>query len=367
MLITGGAFILIVRRHRGEEYDDLHEFANHLRASGEVQERSIMQRIGYLRRLREVYDKPLQELTAPEIEGWFAELAISPSSKRTVLVYIRHALRVLNGGEDPPLSKRLPRPKGSSYVSRVKTPDELLTEDEVQRLIDAFSAKDMSAITALIYGLGARPSDVLNLKHKDLQVRQDGGRAYIQAEIPDSKGKPRVSYTAKPLVIRAVDEWLRSHPGGNLLFPSPRGGAHSAGGYRRAIKRAAERAGIEKNVYPYLLRHTRATELFELPAAVRDAQMGWTAGSPMWANYTHLRPDAIRDAILAKEGEQTRRADLETIQLSLEEILEKLQDLPDIDHVSVEWTYREDVEPTAIPYSDRRPQEHGKDQTAKRG
>ncbi len=301
-----------MKRHPGEEYEDLAEYADHLRASGAVGEQSIYQRLSYLRRLREAYGKPLIQLTAKEIEAWLAGLVISPSSRRTVLVYLRHALKVLNGGEDSKLAKRLPKPRrGSATASRIKTPEELLTEDEVKRIVAAFPSKDMAAITALMYGLGARPSDVLRLKRVEMKILQRDGSTYIEAQIPDSKGKPRVAYTAKPWVIQAVREWLKAHPGGELAFPSPRGGSRAEGAYCFAIKMAAERAGIDKRVYPYLLRHVRATELYDAPPAVRDAQMGWTGGSKMWANYTHLRTEEVRDAILEREGVEAVGAEVE--------------------------------------------------------
>ncbi len=290
-------------RHSGEEYEDLREYADHLRASGVVSELSIYQRLNYLRRLRVAYEKPLRDLSAQEIESWLAGLNLAPSSHRTILVYLRHALKVLNGGDAPRLTKRLPKPKrGSAVVSRVRVPGELLSEEQIRSLMMAFPSKDLSAITALLYGLGARPSDVLGLRRNDLQLKEEGQTPYLEAQILDSKGSPRVAYTAKPWVIQTVQTWLEAHPGGELLFPSPRGGRRTPEGYRKALKRAAKQVGIEVRIYPYLLRHTRATELYDAPPAVRDAQMGWAAGSKMWANYTHLKPEKVRDAILEREG-----------------------------------------------------------------
>jgi integrase len=317
-----------MKRHRGEEHEDLREYADHLRAGGDVGELSIMQRLSYLRRLREVYGKPLRELEAKEIEAWLAGLSIGPSSRRTVLVYLRHALKVLNGGEAPELAKRLPKPRGGLNVSRIRTPSELLTEEEVERVAEVFTTKDLSAITLLIYGLGARPSDVLRLRKGDLTVQERQGVRFLEAQIRDSKGRPRVAYTAKPAVIRAIEAWLGAHPGGDLLFPSPRGGGRRhAGAFGITLKKAAKRAGIAKNVYPYLLRHVRASELYDLPAAVRDSQMGWIPGSKMWANYTHLRTEDVRDAILEREGlAAAEMTPEETMERAMAAILELSKD-----------------------------------------
>ncbi len=45
--------------------------------------------------------------------------------------------------------------------------------------------------------------------------------------------------------------------------------------------------------------------------------MGWTPGSKMWANYTHLKPEEVRDAILEREG-------IEAAEISPEEATERV-------------------------------------------
>ena len=45
------------------------------------------------------------------------------------------------------------------------------------------------------------------------------------------------------------------------VFPSPRGGHYSARRLQQLVKEIAAEAGIAKNVYPHLLRHTMAQYL----------------------------------------------------------------------------------------------------------
>ncbi len=75
------------------------------------------------------------------------------------------------------------------------------------------------------------------------------------------------------------------------------------------MKRTAEKVGITKRIYPYLLRHTRATELATAPRAFADRLMGWKSGV-MWKNYTHLATDDLRDFVLGgEEGSPVRTID----------------------------------------------------------
>ena len=66
-----------------------------------------------------------------------------------------------------------------------------------------------------------------------------------------------------PLTDSLVRE-LKLHVGGrntSPLFKSPRGGTYSTRRIQQIVKETAEEAGIQKRVYPYLLRHTMATRL----------------------------------------------------------------------------------------------------------
>ena len=56
-----------------------------------------------------------------------------------------------------------------------------------------------------------------------------------------------------------------------------------------AIKGSAERAGIKKNVYPHLLRHSRLSEIsYKLSDPVLKRIAGWKMNSNMSQIYLHL-------------------------------------------------------------------------------
>ncbi len=68
--------------------------------------------------------------------------------------------------------------------------------------------------------------------------------------------------------------------------------------FRKIIKRAAEKAGINKRVFPYILRHSRATVLANhLTEALMCEYFGWVQGSDSPRTYVHLSGRDIDRAI----------------------------------------------------------------------
>ena len=70
----------------------------------------------------------------------------------------------------------------------------------------------------------------------------------------------------------------------------------------RIISSTAKKAGIERRVFPYLIRHTRLTELHRL--GVRGLEhnkfAGHRAGSKQQGVYVHLDNDDMKHAVLEK-------------------------------------------------------------------
>jgi integrase/recombinase XerD len=86
------------------------------------------------------------------------------------------------------------------------------------------------------------------------------------------------------------------------------------------ISGLAERAGVEKNVSPHVLRHTFATQALDAGLTIREVQelLGHSDVSTTMI-YTHVNPEALRRKI--QGGRQDQVADL---QKQLEELQAQL-------------------------------------------
>lgn len=166
-----------------------------------------------------------------------------------------------------------PANKGQRYQA------EVLAEAEVNAIIGACSAVSLTgirnrALLTILYRGGLRIAEALALRPADI----DPERGTVR--VMDGKGhKPR-TIGLEPGAMATVQRWTdqRRHAGikGRTLLCTLDGGQMSQQYVRAMLRRAADRAGIERRVVPHQLRHTHAAELvFErVPMPVIRDQLG---------------------------------------------------------------------------------------------
>ena len=153
----------------------------------------------------------------------------------------------------------VPPNKGKKY------PPELLTPQEVQRLLDGCSRKAPTgirnrAMLTLFYRSGLRVSELLALRPSDVD------QAKRSLRLLDTKSGEAQTRGYHPGADDALARWLDVRgklPGirnGAKLFCTLDGGPMSDDYVRGLLRRLAAKAGIQKRVHPHGLRHTFAVE-----------------------------------------------------------------------------------------------------------
>ncbi len=289
--------------------DEMREYESYLKAksiSTNYRENSLR----YLGNLKTVFKgDSFSDLTQVDLANWFAELrengfsgkGLAETSLKTVASYVKAFLRWLNDGQTPPCLRGMSIGKTRS---RVRSKEDLLTPEELDRLLRVLGPQKR-AIIHLLRATGARPSEIIQLKTEDVAWKTHNGREYVELTFRESKtGEPRSVPVAEPKALQALRDYLGMAPSEGYLFPSPsrKGKPLTERSLWAVMNRTARRIGLEKRIYPYLLRHTRATELATAPRAYADRLMGWKSGV-MWKNYTHLATDDLRDFVIADVGE----------------------------------------------------------------
>ena len=200
--------------------------------------------------------------------------------------------------------------RDDAALVRVKKPPRLptvLSREEVAALLSHLDGTP-GLVGRLLYGAGLRLSGALRLRVKDLDferrqltVRRGKGDKDRPTVLPDALVEPLREHLAAVRALHQADlegphgdvllpeGYARKHPGAarafgwRFVFPSsqitadPRTGLlhrhHlSPSTVQKAVKRAADAAGIDKRATCHTLRHSFATHLLESGSDIRTVQ-----------------------------------------------------------------------------------------------
>ena len=227
------------------------------------------------------YDRPPDLIAEKELRRYFLYLVnerkLSRSTVRQHLCGVKFFFEVTLGRKWSVFD--LITPKRGLVLPVV------LSREEVQRLLAAVKSLRVRTALLVTYAGGLRLSEVRHLRvcHLDgrrMQIRVIAGKGRKDRNVPLSKRLHR----------RLQEYWLAERPA-DLLFPSRYrpGVPVDAATLQRAVKLAAQRAGIAKDVHFHTLRHCFATHLLECGVDLRVIQELLGHRSPQTtAVYTHL-------------------------------------------------------------------------------
>ena len=152
------------------------------------------------------------------------------------------------------------------------------------------------ALLELLYASGMRASEVLSLRHEDLNLTAGyvtcTGKGSRQRLVP--VGAQALRWVRRYLDARRATALKRLDPG--TIFLNRSGRPLSRQGLWVILKRSARRAGLRASVSPHTLRHSFASHLLERGADLRSVQaMLGHADISTTQIYTHLPSTVVRD------------------------------------------------------------------------
>jgi integrase/recombinase XerD len=179
-----------------------------------------------------------------------------------------------------------------SFKAHKKIP-EVLTGADIDRLL---AQPDMSskegvrdrAIIELLYSAGLRVSELAGLELTDINLEEKMLRCF-------GKGSKERVVPIGDYVVESVSHYLDIRPEflkkkfSQHLFVTRLGRKFTREGIWTLVKNYAKRAGIEKDVYPHIFRHSFATHLLAGGADLRSVQeMLGHADISTTQIYTHV-------------------------------------------------------------------------------
>lgn len=202
--------------------------------------------------------------------------------------------------ERPQITKWI---KTTVKKNNTKLPEELLTVEEVEKLINAAMNPRDKALISVLYESGCRIGEMLNMRVKDVELDQYGAKLMVNGKT----GPRRVRIVTSTTYLA---EWLNTHPAKGdpnspLWTRRKRGYGIEYACVRDLLALLRRQTKIVKRIYPHIFRHSRATHL---ASHLTEAQMkeffGWTQSSDMASVYVHLSGRDVDTALLKTYGIQ---------------------------------------------------------------
>jgi len=208
-----------------------------------------------------------EQITHRQLRGFLVLLGERDVSRATIgryLAAVRSFTRYLTREgvleRDPGVAVRTPTQRRSLPIH--------LSEEDVDRLIQAADNPRDTAILECLYGAGLRVSELVGLDQDDVDLTR--GIARVRG-----KGAKVRLCPLGGAAVRTLRRYLKQRPPTDdprPVFLNAQGGRLSDRSIRRMISAAAERAGVDPRTSPHTLRHSFATHLLDRGADLREVQ-----------------------------------------------------------------------------------------------
>ncbi|MEM3154442.1 MAG: tyrosine-type recombinase/integrase [Candidatus Woesearchaeota archaeon] len=281
------------------------QFARDVKADGTGYSR-LTKLVRNLALIVEALGKPFKQATAEDIRRIvhaYESGDYSVWTKHDVKVILKQFYRWLDGEDYPKIVKwictTIPH-KDKPLVHEA----ELLSEEEVNKLIATADHPRNKAILAILGESGARVGEIGNLTIG--QIKIDASGAVLNVSGKTGRRRLRIISATAYLV-----KWLDIHPdNANPYAPLwvniGTKNYHKQSTYetiRKVLIETFKKAGIKKRCHPYIFRHSRASQLARhLTEYQMNSYFGWIQGSRMPSLYVHISGKDLDEDILRING-----------------------------------------------------------------
>lgn len=289
-------------------------FMNDMIADG-LSKARILKYLVFLKKIIIIVNKDFDKITEADVKNFVMKIETENYSlwtKHDYKVIIKKFIKWIKKTEEYP--KEVSWLKTSIKQSGKILPEDILTPQEIIKLIKtARNARD-KALVSILYESGMRIKELLTLKIRHIEFDSFGARIICNGKT----GMRRIRIVSSVVYLK---KWLNEHQMNNdldcplwlswnriikdknILKDNLR-----VMGYRRTrdiLKDLAQKCKIQKRVNPHSFRHARATHLAnKLTEAQMKEFFGWTQSSEMASIYVHLSGRDTEDAILKIYGKK---------------------------------------------------------------
>src|SRR5438552_79653 len=231
-----------------------------------------------------------------EYHAYRKRAGLSASSIKLIVVALKIFFRFLarNGILDRDPTQGLALPRIDRYLP------ETLNELQVEQLIERIDTKVPlglrdRAIVELLYASGLRISELANARLENLDFEERILRVIGKGNKTRLVPVGHKACDALAAYLSIERPKLVKRRSGNDIFLSERGTKLTTARIWQIVKKISRQSGLEKNVYPHLLRHSFATHLLSNGADLRIIQeMLGHADISTTQVYTHVDQQRLK-------------------------------------------------------------------------
>jgi integrase/recombinase XerD len=160
---------------------------------------------------------------------------------------------------------------------------EVLSEEEMVKILNATQNLKHKAILMTIYSAGLRISELINLRIKDIDSKR------MQIRVEQAKGKKDRYTLLGTKTLEVLRKYVAEYKPKVWLFEGVKGEQYSTSSIQANLKIAVDKVGINKRITVHTLRHSFATHLLEAGTDIRYIQslLGHSSGKTTEI-YTHI-------------------------------------------------------------------------------
>lgn len=286
------------------------EYVKHIQFEGKKSVPRLVREVTILHWFLQNNHKDVDDMDVPQIIQFMQHVKSKKQNPATYNVYmkvirrfIKWRLEYLALGESS-LNKRMKLEFKISqmhkYIKQLPEKElkfrstELLTIDDVAKLINTEPNPMYKCLLGLLYSSGARIGEILSLQIKDVLPRENGYDVLVEGKTNHESAIPIIDFAF------TLETWLLSHPFRNEpdspLFANKDGAILFHPNVYRHLKRLAKKAGIDKRVNPHFFRHSEASRSAQyLTQAESCLKHGWIQGSRVLRRYYHIDGENLRN------------------------------------------------------------------------
>jgi integrase len=328
-----GALEKVFSRLPGKEQKIINEFISYCSiGAGERKLKDIRRSII---QIRDTLEKPLDNLTLKDIREYLALLNQSNREKWTtngIKIYLKRFLKWKYKDWSEKFEELKDIKMQRAFNEKKINSNTILKKEEIEKMMKAEPRLFWKTFFITLYESALRPIELRNLKWKDVNFDVEGDVSELSIYATKTKRARNVYVKEATYYLKKLKEEKGKDV--ELVFPSKmdKNEPLNKGALSLWLTVLSKKV-LGRGINPYLLRHTRGTELYlnsGIPQKTAQKFMGHS--KDMSDFYTHLSSKDVKDAMLKsvynledlpKEKKHELEQEVETLKERMKELEKK--------------------------------------------